>query len=1485
MRQERSFRGSDESSAFDWQRPARDLEVPLDVARALYLRAIRISDDPRRAELLYLRWLRDVAGARPSVSPPPAPGRRTRVEHEAQRARRPWPQDAAAAGLGKWTRSLLETEVDEAAPSADEVHRAIAALAAGEARTTARVDAPAAAGSPRAGFSDTASQADALRNHLVVLAGRGGGGADALTAADPATATAALRGLRAQGAPVLRLVTQAAGGEVARLFGRSSPGEALPAELAVRLSPHVGAGAAGAARLHTDDNAALVAEAHHARALTVGADIFFGRGEYQPGTERGDELLAHELTHVAQGQRGELTRAAAKGITGGTNLDPSEAEADLRAKLAVIDLHAPAGQPPPLASPSGQPTSDGDRQAKLAAQQQRLTLANQPDAPVGDTQAPSASAAQAPVPHPPPAMKPAPQLASTGNAYVDTFNAPPSKQAMELWGKAGTQATTQAAADQAKFDAALPPMPVQLDGGEPKGGQGGGPAGKPASKPPAAGAPPPGAQPTPTPPTPPVTAGATAAQSFKPSADKAQMKADGQKVLDNLPTTAPDVKTDPGPAPVTDLAGQADPVRTIGDHQHAMTDSAKALDGAKQKVISGPGAAQVQPVKLDEKLNVPKEQASGAMPQLPTVDGMAKMKKWNLPSNALAAFDTVAKPKMDASLAQGKAKMTEADAKRDADRTKAVADAQDKVKAAHADADKQQQSKVADTRTQITNHQADTLAKHEAEIKKLDTQSSAKKQGTIGKINDRISADQAKVQGDYQDAQKKAEDQKKQGEADAQKKKEEAEKKKKDESFWDQVGDAISDGIKAIADEIDKALEAIGKAIGQILDAVKDAACKVIDAARDFVCQALTEFGDWLKSAVDALIGSMFPELAAALDHLIDSAVNAAKAAVNAIADGLKKAVTALCDGLKGALDGILAAFRAAVQAAATFAQALVTGDWALVGRMILEGILKLLGIDPAAFYALIGKAEDSIEKIVENPGAFVGHLIDAVKLGFKQFGANFWTHLKDGLVQWLFGTFAQAGITMPASFDIAGIFDLVCQVLGLTWPRLRGKIVNIIGEKNTERLEFVAKYVQALVTGGFSGLWQQIQQDMSGLWDMIVGGVKDWIIQTVVQQAIIKIATMWNPAGAIIQLIETAWNVYQWVRENAQRIFGLVQAVVDSISNIVAGNIGGAANFIEASLAKLVPVAISLFADLIGLGGIADKIRGIIEKVQSKVDQAIDKLIARVMAMFKGKDGDKKGDDDRTMEQKQADVKKATAEATQLLKQKDATEDTVKKQLPPIKDKYKLVKLELVVDSKDASKERVHVHAEINPTDDGEEVDLAAGKTFMGAKKSGDTFEGDFGHPEWSWDGYPPVPSAMLHPANPFLGYQNNASVSQPTGAYKVSGKTQGAPVPQTWRDHLDAQKNAIKATLPPAGAENAAKKQIEAQYQAQGFPYGWQDLYLLDGGPNKFQGHHVHPINWGGVDGASNLQYLAHAQHHPFTTWWDARKALISKELNKTE
>lgn len=56
-------------------------------------------------------------------------------------------------------------------------------------------------------------------------------------------------------------------------------------------------------RIHVDDHAAALSRAVSARAFTVGRDIFFGSGEYQPETADGRALLTHELAHVVQ-QRG-----------------------------------------------------------------------------------------------------------------------------------------------------------------------------------------------------------------------------------------------------------------------------------------------------------------------------------------------------------------------------------------------------------------------------------------------------------------------------------------------------------------------------------------------------------------------------------------------------------------------------------------------------------------------------------------------------------------------------------------------------------------------------------------------------------------------------------------------------------------------------------------------------------------------------------------------------------------------------------------------------------------------------------------------------------------------------------------------------------------------------------------------------------------------------------------------------------------------------
>jgi len=76
-------------------------------------------------------------------------------------------------------------------------------------------------------------------------------------------------------------------------------GSALGSELRDRHRGRLG-DATGAVRLHTDGKAAALADAVGANAYTLGRDIYFGRGKYQPGTDTGDALIAHEMAHVVQ---------------------------------------------------------------------------------------------------------------------------------------------------------------------------------------------------------------------------------------------------------------------------------------------------------------------------------------------------------------------------------------------------------------------------------------------------------------------------------------------------------------------------------------------------------------------------------------------------------------------------------------------------------------------------------------------------------------------------------------------------------------------------------------------------------------------------------------------------------------------------------------------------------------------------------------------------------------------------------------------------------------------------------------------------------------------------------------------------------------------------------------------------------------------------------------------------------------------------------
>jgi hypothetical protein len=389
------------------------------------------------------------------------------------------------------------------------------------------------------------------------------------------------------------------------------------------------------------------------------------------------------------------------------------------------------------------------------------------------------------------------------------------------------------------------------------------------------------------------------------------------------------------------------------------------------------------------------------------------------------------------------------------------------------------------------------------------------------------------------------------------------------------------------------------------------------------------------------------------------------------------------------------------------------------VVKILTELKEKLMGV--------LRKGAETIELILKDPIQFLSNFISAIKQGFSQFTGNIGTHLKRGFMQWLFGALAEAGIQTPSDLNAGSILKLVLDVLGMTFAWMRSEAVKLVGERNVAFIDRLVDYITITIRGGPQALWEKLKEDLSDLKAMVIDAIQTWLIDTIVKQAVIKILSMLNPAGAIVQAVLAIYNAVMWFIENASRIVALIEAVVNSVDAIARGAISGAAAWIERALANVLPIVIAFLARLIGLGGISGKIREFITKVQAKVRAAVLGWLKKAwewVKKFFGR-GQTQGSepDNRTPEQKKADLHSAVAAAEGLLKQKGASPQKIQARLPGIQSRYKLTELELVKDAEST----YHIHGKINPDEDSEQhplFEVVQVPVVLGGKATGKTVE-----------------------------------------------------------------------------------------------------------------------------------------------------------------
>jgi Domain of unknown function (DUF4157) len=120
-----------------------------------------------------------------------------------------------------------------------------------------------------------------------------------------------------------------------------SPGQAIDNRTRAMMAWRFGQDL-GRVRIHADAQAGESARLLQSEAYTVGRDIAFAPGKYQPETIAGRQLLAHELTHVVQ-QRGTTTASSLQPrLTMQASSGPAEDQAR-RVAGEVGTAVAPAG--------------------------------------------------------------------------------------------------------------------------------------------------------------------------------------------------------------------------------------------------------------------------------------------------------------------------------------------------------------------------------------------------------------------------------------------------------------------------------------------------------------------------------------------------------------------------------------------------------------------------------------------------------------------------------------------------------------------------------------------------------------------------------------------------------------------------------------------------------------------------------------------------------------------------------------------------------------------------------------------------------------------------------------------------------------------------------------------------------------------------------------------------------------------------------------
>ena len=289
--------------------------------------------------------------------------------------------------------------------------------------------------------------------------------------------------------------------------------------------------------------------------------------------------------------------------------------------------------------------------------------------------------------------------------------------------------------------------------------------------------------------------------------------------------------------------------------------------------------------------------------------------------------------------------------------------------------------------------------------------------------------------------------------------------------------------------------------------------------------------------------------------------------------------------------------------------------------------ILRVFNVPYELLVQVVQKAQAAWDTVTAAPIKFIKNTVRTLGRGLK----IYWDHLKEnllfGIEGWLFGELAEKGIARPKSWtDPWDLMQFSLDVMGLSMSHI---------------FELMEKRFEKTTVDRLRGAWRMISRAWDWIMDMrgkkpaevtkeIVNAAKEFgksilegIVAWIIEQVGIELATMATAAAAsagLSEVLDAVRRIYRAIKTAvrwARSIVDMVNRTLDAVLDIAAGNLEGPAEILHGAMKKATPAVIGFLGDQVGLGGIADEIRSLIDKLRKKVDDAVLAVIDALRSLF----------------------------------------------------------------------------------------------------------------------------------------------------------------------------------------------------------------------------------------------------------------------------